>query len=268
MKKKKITILTLFPEMFDGFLTNSIIKRAIAKGIVEVKIVNIRDYTRDKYGRVDTPPIGGGAGLIMKCQPLADAIYANCVPGEFTHRILLSPRGERYTQKRAHELANLKYDIMIVCGHYEGTDERSNNDVDELISMGDYILTGGEIGAMAIADSIIRLLDGAISGESIVDESFENGLLEYPQYTEPYEWDGVKVPDILYSGNHGAIEKWRKKQSLRLTRAYRPDLFAKYKLSKQEKKLLDELDSNETPKWEKDAIDKAQRFIKKDENND
>ena len=237
MKKKKITILTLFPEMFDGFLTNSIIKRAIAKGIVEVKIVNIRDYTRDKYGRVDTPPIGGGAGLIMKCQPLADAIYANCVPGEFTHRILLSPRGERYTQKRAHELA-------------------------------DYILTGGEIGAMAIADSIIRLLDGAISGESIVDESFENGLLEYPQYTEPYEWDGVKVPDILYSGNHGAIEKWRKKQSLRLTRAYRPDLFAKYKLSKQEKKLLDELDSNETPKWEKDAIDKAQRFIKKDENND
>ena len=158
--------------------------------------------------------------------------------------------------------------MSLICGHYEGTDERINKYVDQLVSIGDYILTGGEIGAMAIADSIIRLLDGAISGESIVDESFENGLLEYPQYTEPYEWDGFKVPDILYSGNHGAIEKWRKKQSLRLTRAYRPDLFAKYKLSKQEKKLLDELDSNETPKWEKDAIDKAQRFIKKDENND
>lgn len=268
MSKKKITILTLFPEMFDGFLTNSIIKRAIAKDLVEVKIVNIRDYTKDKYGRVDTPPIGGGAGLIMKCQPLADAIYANCAPKYRSHRILLSPRGAKFTQKKAHELANLEYDIVIVCGHYEGVDERINYDVDELISIGDYILTGGEIGAMAITDSVIRLLDGAISGESIVEESFENGLLEYPQYTEPYEWDGVKVPDILYSGNHGAIEKWRKKQSLKLTRELRPDLFEKYKLSKQEKKLLAELDSNETPKWEKEAIEKAQRFIKKDDNNE
>ena len=268
MSKKKITILTLFPEMFNGFLTNSIIKRAIAKDLVEVKIVNIRDYTKDKYGRVDTPPIGGGAGLIMKCQPLANAIKASCDPKSQSHRILLSPRGAKYNQKRAHELANLEKDIVIVCGHYEGVDERANNDVDELISIGDYILTGGEIGAMAITDSVIRLLDGAISGESIVEESFENGLLEYPQYTEPYEWDGVKVPDILYSGNHGAIEKWRKKQSLKLTRELRPDLFEKYKLSKQENKLLAELDSNETPKWEKEAIEKAQRFIKKDDGNE
>ena len=256
----KISILTLFPEFFDGFLTNSIIKRAIAKEQVEIEIINIRDYTLDKYGRVDSAPVGGGAGLIMKCQPVLDCLKA--VRKDNSHVILLSPRGKTYNQAKARYFAANYKHLIIICGHYEGTDERINKYVDELVSIGDYILTGGEIGAEIISDSIIRLLDGVIAPESIVDESFENGLLEYPQYTEPFEYEGDKIPDILYSGNHTAINKWRKKQSLKLTKEYRPDLFDNYKLSKEEKKLLDELDSNEQPKWEKDALEKGKKFIK------
>ena len=256
----KISILTLFPEFFDGFLTNSIIKRAIAKEQVEIEIVNIRDYTLDKYGRVDSAPVGGGAGLIMKCQPVLDCLKT--VRKDNSHVILLSPRGKAYNQAKARYFSTNYEHLIIICGHYEGTDERINKYVDELVSIGDYILTGGEIGAEIIADSVIRLLDNVIAPESIVDESFENGLLEYPQYTEPFDYDGDKIPDILYSGNHTAIDKWRKKQSLKLTKEYRPDLFDNYKLSKEEKKLLDELDSNEQPKWEKDALEKGKKFIK------
>ena len=253
----KISILTLFPEFFDGFLTNSIIKRAIAKGKVEIEIINIRDYTEDKYGRVDSAPVGGGAGLIMKCQPVLDCLKA--VKKENSHTVLLSPRGKTYNQKRARELATTCEHLILICGHYEGTDERINKYTDELISIGDYILTGGEIGAEIISDSIIRLLDGVIAPESIVDESFENGLLEYPQYTEPQDYEGNVVPEILYSGNHQAIDKWRKKQSLRLTKKYRPDLLESYTFSKEELKLLKELESEETPKWEKEAIAKSKK---------
>ena len=257
----KITILTLFPEMFDGFLTNSIIKRAIAKGLVDIKIVNIRDYTTDKYGRVDSAPIGGGAGLIMKCQPIIDCLNDN--KSDKSHIVMLSPRGNTYNQQKARSFAANIEDLVLICGHYEGIDERVNSYVDELISVGDYILTGGELGSMIISDSIIRLIDGAISGESTIEESFENGLLEYPQYTEPYDYNGQKVPDILYSGNHQAIEKWRKKESLRLTRTFRPDLFQKYTLSKQEKKLLDEIiDGNDNPDWLIKALEKGHKFIK------
>ena len=256
----KITILTLFPEFFDGFLTNSIIKRAISKEKVEIEIVNIRDFTKDKYGRVDSAPVGGGAGLIMKCQPVIDCLKS--VEKDNSHVILLSPRGKTYNQARARYFAKNYEHVILICGHYEGTDERINKYVDELVSVGDFILTGGEIGAEIIADSIIRLLDGVIASESIVDESFENGLLEYPQYSEPFEYEGDYIPDILYSGNHQAIEKWRKKQSLKLTKEYRPDLLKDYPLSKQEKKLMDELDSDETPKWEKEAIEKGKKFIK------
>ena len=256
----KISILTLFPEFFDGFLTNSIIKRAIAKEQVEIEIVNIRDYTLDKYGRVDSAPVGGGAGLIMKCQPVLDCLKT--VRKDNSHVILLSPRGKTYNQAKARYFSVNYEHLIIICGHYEGTDERINKYVDELVSIGDYILTGGEIGAEIIADSVIRLLDNVIAPESIVDESFENGLLEYPQYTEPFDYEGDKIPDILYSGNHTAINKWRKKQSLKLTKEYRPDLFDNYKLSKEEKKLLDELDSTEQPKWEKDALEKGKKFIK------
>lgn len=256
----KITILTLFPDMFTGFMTNSIIKRAIAANLVEIKIVNIRDYTLDKYGRVDSAPVGGGAGLIMKCQPIVDCLNANKTNDSKV--VMLSPRGKTYNQAKAHEFASNIRDLVLICGHYEGIDERVNDYIDEQISVGDYILTGGELGSMIIADSIIRLLDGAISGESIVEESFENGLLEYPQYTEPYDYNGKKIPDILYSGNHEAIAKWRKKQSLKLTKEYRKDLFDKYELNKQERKLLDELNSDEQPKWEKAALEKGHKFIK------
>ena len=256
----KITILTLFPEMFDGFLTNSIIKRAIGKKVVEVKIVNIRDYTKDKYGRVDTPPIGGGAGLVMKCQPIVDALKDVSTPS--SKKIMLNPRGKQYSQEIARILSK-ENDLVLLCGHYEGIDERVNDYVDELISIGDYVLTGGEIGAMAIADSVIRLLDGAITEASLDDESFNDSLLEYPQYTEPKEFDGKKVPDILYTGNHTAIEKYRKKESLRLTKEHRPDLFEKHELTKQDKKLLDELkQGEENPKWMAQALEKGKKFTK------
>lgn len=256
----KITILTLFPDMFDGFKNNSIIKRAIGKEIVEVKIVNIRDYTLDKYGRVDTPPIGGGAGLIMKCQPIVDALKANSTAT--SHKILLSPKGAQYSQQNAVKLS--KYDdLVLLCGHYEGIDERVNNYVDELISIGDYVLTGGELGAMVIADSVIRLLDGAITDESLNEETFSDDLLEYPQYTEPREFEGHKVPDILYTGNHTAIEKYRRKESLKITRKYRPDLFKKHNFTKQDLKLLKEIDDGEDePKWYLDALEKGKKFNK------
>lgn len=256
----KITILTLFPDMFNGFKENSIIKRAITKGLVEINIVNIRDHTLDKYGRVDTPPIGGGAGLVMKCQPIVDAIRKNST--NKSRKIMLSPRGKTYSEKRAYELKN-EEEILLLCGHYEGIDERVNDYVDEQISIGDYILTGGELGAMVIADSVIRLLDGAISEVSLDEESFTNGLLEYPQYTEPDDYEGKKVPNILYTGNHTAIEKYRRKKSLELTKKYRPDLFNEIELSKQDKKLLKEIEEgDDNPKWMQEALEKGKKFTK------
>lgn len=258
----KITILTLFPSFFEGFLGNSIIKRAIAKGVVEVECVQIRDYTKDRYGRTDTPPIGGGAGLIMKCQPIIDALKDKKTPT--SHTVLFSPRGTTYNQKKAQEFSKMDH-LILLCGHYEGIDERVNPYVDELLSIGDYILTGGEVPAMAVADSVIRLLDGAINNESLKDESFNDNALEYPQYTEPYDYEGQKVPDILYSGNHEAIRKYHRKESLLLTKKYRPDLFDKLELSKQDKKLLAEAKSSETPKWEQEALEKGHKFIKKKE---
>ena len=248
----KINILTLFPKMFDGFLTNSIIKRAIGKKVVTINIVNIRDFTKDKYGRVDTPPVSGGAGLIMKCQPIVDALKK--VKG---HKVLLSPRGKTYNEVKAKEFAKLK-ELTIVCGHYEGVDERVNKYVDELISIGDYVLTGGEVASMAIADSVIRLLKGAITNASLDNESFNDNLLEYPQYTEPFNYQGDKVPEVLYSGNHKVINRYNKKQQLKLTKKYRPDLFNKLKLSKEDLKLLNE---NEYSKLELDAIKKGKKYI-------
>ena len=215
-------VLTLFPEMFEGVLNSSILKRAIGKNLIEVKLINIRDYTKDKYNRTDTPPIGGGAGLIMKCQPIIDALKDNITPS--THKILLSPRGKQYNQLKAKELAQNYDDILILCGHYEGIDERVYPYFDEIISIGDYILTGGFF---------------------IIQFSFS-----------------FKILSILYSGNHNAISKWRKKESLRLTKKYREDLFSTLRFSKEEEKLLKELESGETPKWENEAILKGHKFIK------
>lgn len=255
----KISILTLFPEMFEGFTSNSIIKRAIGKGLVKIELVNIRDFTKDKYNRTDTPPVGGGAGLVQKAQPIVDALSSVKTPTSYS--IIMSPRGKTYCQADAKRFSKLDH-LIIVCGHYEGIDERVNSYCNESISIGDYILTGGEIPAMGISDSVIRLLDGAISSSSLEDESFNSDLLEYPQYTEPYDFNGEKIPAILYCGNHQAINKWRRKQSLYLTRKHRPDLFSKIELSKQDKKLLEEIDSNITPKWEIDAIEKGRKFKK------
>jgi len=255
----RFVILTLFPEMFESFLNSSILKRAIGKNQIEVKLVNIRDYTKDKYGRVDTPPIGGGAGLIMKCQPIIDALKDNQT--DKSKKIILSPRGKTYNEEKAYELSKNE-EIVILCGHYEGFDERIYKYFDESISIGDYILTGGEPAAMCLIDSISRIIEGVISDDSTKEESFTNGLLEYPQYTEPFSYDNEEVPNILYSGNHVAIEKYHKKKSLELTRDLREDLFNAHKLTKEDSKLLRELDNGETPKWEIDAIEKGKKFTK------
>ncbi len=255
----KINILTLFPEMFAGFISNSIIKRAIEKNIVEINIIDFRLYTEDKYGRVDTPPVGGGAGLILKCQPIVDAL--NKIESN-TKKILLSPRGRTFDQTRAKELAK-EESITLICGHYEGFDERIRTFVDEEISIGDYVLTGGEIAAMAISDATIRLLKGAISDDSLIEESFNSNLLEYPQYTEPYEFHGLRVPDILYSGNHETIDKYRRKEAIRITKKYRPDIFAKFAPNRVDLKLIEEIDDEvENPDWIKRALSKGKKFIK------
>lgn len=255
----KITILTLFPEMFESYLSNSIIKRAISKGLVTFELVNIRDFTLDKNHRVDNYPTGGGAGLIMQCQPVLDSLKS--VKKDNSKVLLTSPRGQPFTQQKAIDLSKEEH-LIFICGHYEGIDERVNRHVDELISLGDFILTGGEVAVMTMSDAIVRLLKGAIRDESTNEESFNNGLLEYPQYTFPYEYEGDFIPDILFSGNHEAIAKWRLKESFKITKQYRPDLFNKYNFSKKELKLLKELETDETPKWEKEAIEKGHKFIK------
>ena len=234
----KITILTLFPEFFSAITENTIIKRAISKEKVVLNIVNIREYTKDKHRRVDSAPIGGGAGLIMKCQPIIDALRSNS--SENAHKILMSPRGKTFNQKMAEQYTQLD-ELVIICGHYEGIDERVNNYVDELVSTGDYVLTGGEIPSMLIVDSIVRLLDGVINRESIIDESFESGMLEYPQYTEPKNFEGYEVPEILYSGNHGKIDRYRYLQALKMTKIHRPDLFEKLELNEKDIMDLEEL---------------------------
>ena len=217
----KISILTLFPEFFDGFLTNSIIKRAIAKEQVEIEIVNIRDYTLDKYGRVDSAPVGGGAGLIMKCQPIIDCLNAN--KPETSKVVMLSPRGKTYNQSKAKELTSYKH-LIIICGHYEGFDERIYSLADECISIGNFILTGGELPSMMISDSVIRLLNGVITDTSLEYESFNDNLLDYPVYTKPRDFRGMIVPEVLVSGDHKKIDEYREEMRKKITKEYREDL--------------------------------------------
>ena len=256
----KIDILTIFPSMFDGFLSNSIIKRAISKGVVEVNIIDIRPFSEDKNKRIDDYPIGGGAGLVMKCQPVLDALKS--VRKDNSNVILMSPRGEKYNQQIAHELLDNNEHLIFICGHYEGLDERINKHVDRFLSIGDYILTGGELASMVISDSLIRLIDGAINNESISDESFENGLLEYPQYTFPRVYEGDEVPLVLFSGNHEIVRKWRLKESLKLTKELRSDLLENRIYTKEELKLLKEIEENiDEPKWLVDALEKAKKFL-------
>lgn len=217
----KITILSLFPNMFDGFLTESIIKRAIQNEKVEVKIINFRDYSVYNNKQVDDTPYGGGAGMVLMCDPIFRCIDEIRTPK--SHIIILSPEGSIYNEKKAGELSKYE-DIILICGHYEGFDERIKTLADEIISVGDYVLTGGEIPAMLIADSIIRLLPGAITNESLESESFNENLLDYPVYTKPAVYRDMNVPDILLSGDHKKIDDYRESERIRLTKEKRPDL--------------------------------------------
>lgn len=236
----RITTLTLFAEMYEGIINTSIISRAREKGVIDLDFVNIRDFAKDKFKHVDDAPFGGGAGMVMKCEPVLDALAS--VRKENSHVVLMSPHGSTYNQMKAKELSKKEH-LILIAGHYEGVDYRINKYVDEEISIGDYILTGGEIATMAIIDSVTRLLDGAINNESILEESFENDLLEYPQYTQPRNYKGDEVPEVLVSGNHAKIREYRLLQSLLLTREKRPDLFSKHELSEEEIKLLERYDN-------------------------
>lgn len=254
----KITFLTLFPEFFDSFKKTSIIGRAIDKKIVEIDVVNIRDYSDDKNKRVDDSPIGGGCGVILRSDYVIKAIKD--IKKDNNKVIFLSSKGKTYTQRKARELANCDKDLVLLCGHYEGIDERVLDYVDEELSIGDYILTGGEIPSLVVADSVIRLLDGTIKEESHLLESYENGLLEYPQYTIPRVYDGKEVPEILFCGNHKIIEKWRLKESLKLTMEKRKDLLENYNFNKEELELVEEIKEKRVGKWEIDAIKKSKKI--------
>ena len=218
----KITILTLFPEMFTP-LEKSIIGRAQNEGKVTIQTVNIRDYTEDKHLKCDDYPFGGGAGMVMTVQPIGSAVEA-LDPDHKARRIYLSPKGKRFCQEKVFELSALE-NILLLCGHYEGVDQRAIDlFFDEELSIGDYVLTGGELPAMVVADAVARYAEGVLSPESLVDESFSENLLEYPQYTRPVEYRGQRVPEILLSGDHAKIDSWRRERALEITKKNRPDL--------------------------------------------
>ena len=220
----RIDILTLFPEMFDGFLNTSIIKRARDEQCVDIRIHNIRDYSLDKHKRVDDYPYGGGAGMVLMAQPIFDCVES--IKTEDSTVILLTPDGKVYNQQMAHDLS-LKKHLIFICGHYEGFDERIRSICDLEVSIGDYVLTGGEVPAMAIVDSVVRLLPGVITEESYQNDSFQNSLLDYPTYTKPREFRGMEVPEVLVSGDHKKIDEWRREESIKRTKERRPDLLQK-----------------------------------------
>lgn len=237
----KINILTIFPEMFES-MNSSMLGRAIDNGIIELNLIDIRDYTTDKHNRVDDTPYGGGAGMVMQVQPILDAYKARGCAGPVLY---MSPRGEMLDGDIAKSLSE-EDEITILCGHYEGVDQRVLDSLNAReISIGDYVLTGGELPAMVTIDTMARFIDGVLaSEESVMDESIYSGLLEYPHYTKPREIEGMAVPEVLLSGNHQEIDLWRWEQALALTKEKRPDLFEKYlagvgKLSKKEQKILD-----------------------------
>jgi tRNA (guanine37-N1)-methyltransferase len=240
----KIDVLTLFPEMFSGVLGHSILHKAAQKSAVHYNVVNFRDYADNKHQTVDDYPYGGGAGMVLKPQPLFDAVAAlkEQAKSNKTRVILLCPQGKRYDQKLAEELAKEEH-LLFICGHYEGYDERIREHVvSDEISIGDYVLTGGELGAMVVIDSVVRLLPEVLGNEeSHMKDSFSTGLLEHPHYTRPSDFRGMKVPEVLLQGNHRLIEEWRNKEALRRTFLRRPDLLEKIELSKDQEKWLNEI---------------------------
>lgn len=224
----RITVLTLFKEQFDSFLNTSIISRILEKELCEVKVVDIRDYSKDKHRHVDDTPYGGGAGMVLMAQPYVDA-YESIEKSEKSITLMMSPQGQTFDNKLCRELADYEQ-IVILCGHYEGFDERIRDIIKpKEVSIGDFVLTGGELPALCIIDSISRKLDGTLGKiESMEEDSFENGLLEYPQYTKPREYRGLKVPDVLLNGNHALIAEYRYEEQLKRTKERRPDLYEKY----------------------------------------
>ena len=245
----RIDIMTLFPDVVGDMLCESILGRGQERGYIRIECHQIRDYTLNKQRQVDDYPYGGGAGLVMTPQPIYDCFRAAVQDFPARH-ILLSPRGKTLTQQRARELAQ-EENLIFLCGHYEGVDQRAVDEwIDEEISIGDFVLTGGELAAMVVADAVARLVPGVLSDpECFEEESHWNGLLEYPQYSRPEEWHGRKVPPILRSGDHKNIARWRRKQSILRTRQRRPDLYARLDLSsKEDQKLLRELDE-EAPQF-------------------
>lgn len=266
-----ISVLTIMPELFGSFLQSPVIARAIRNGALEIEIIDIREYAPGSFRHIDDSPFGGGAGMVMRCQPVLDALRA-CKGKKRTgtgenvsdenerdpeigadrdegsptvknegktdaHTVILSPAGTPYTQKKARSFSSADH-LILICGHYEGMDARIYPHADEQISIGDYVLTGGELAAQVIIDSVARLLPGSLRDASTQEESFENGLLEYPQYTQPAVYEGEAVPEVLRSGDHQKIRRWRLQQSLLLTRKMRPDLFAAHELTKEERELL------------------------------
>lgn len=238
----KITILTIFPEMFGSVLNSSILGRAREQGLIEVECVDIRPFSDRKHKNTDDYPFGGGAGMVMLAQPIMDAMKHVCGEGFTGRRIYMGPRGAALTTAKARELAKEEH-LVLLCGHYEGVDQRALDAcIDEEISIGDYILTGGELAAMVLTDCVARFIPGVLgSGESAEEESFSDGLLEYPQYTRPRELNGMEVPEVLLSGDHARIRSWRRQESLRATKRFRPDLLEKAELTDKEKKMLEEL---------------------------
>ena len=220
----KIDILTLFPNMYQGIFDESIIKRAIDEGRVEINIHNFRDYTLDPHKKVDDTPYGGGAGMVLTCQPIFDCVKS--LRNDDSIVILMTPDGEVYKQKKAYELSKKKH-LILICGHYEGFDERIRSICDMEISIGDYVLTGGELASMVLVDSIVRLMPGVIEEDSHVNDSFNNNLLDYPTYTKPRVYEGMEVPEVLLSGDHKKIEEYRRDMSLQRTKERRPDLLEK-----------------------------------------
>lgn len=220
----KIDILTLFPDMYNGVFCESIVKRAIDLKKVEINIHNFRDFSKDPHHKVDDTPYGGGCGMVLTCQPIFDCVKS--LKKENSKVILLTPDGEVYKQKKAYELVKEEH-LILICGHYEGFDERIRSICDMEISIGDYVLTGGEYPSMVLVDSIVRLIPGVITEDSHLNESFNNNLLDYPTYTKPRVYEGMEVPDVLVSGDHKKIEIYRKEESIRRTKERRPDLLEK-----------------------------------------
>ena len=245
----RFDILTIFPELFGSILGESIIGRALQNKIIEINALNIRDFSRDKHKKTDDYPYGGGNGMVMLAQPIYDAYLSIVNKLDYKPRVIyMSPQGRKLDQKFVEELAEYTH-LILLCGHYEGVDERVLEEiVDDEVSIGDYVLTGGELPAMVLIDAICRTVPGVLSNEeSYSDESHSEGLLEYPQYTRPNEFNNRKVPDVLMSGHHANINKWRRKQSLIRTYLKRPDMLEKTALSKEDRKLLEEgLEENET----------------------